>query len=79
VAFPSTDLDIAERDASARRPVHAGDGADEGGLAGSVRPDDSNDRPLTDLERHVVERLRVAVKDIEVLDAQHQSTASAPR
>jgi hypothetical protein len=34
---------------------------------------------LADLKRHVVERLRVAVKDIEVVDAQHHSTASAPR
>ena len=79
MAFPPTDLDIAEGDAPTRRTVHAGDGANERGLAGSVRPDDGNDRPLADLERHVVERLRVAVKDIEVVDAQHQSTASAPR
>ena len=79
MAFPATDLGIAERDASARGSVHAGDGADEGGLAGSVCADDGDDRPLSDLKRHVVERLRVAVKDIEVLDAQHQSTASAPR
>ena len=63
----------------ARRPVHAGDGADERGLAGAVRADDGDDRPFGDLERHVVERLRVAVEDIEVLDLEHQSTASAPR
>jgi hypothetical protein len=79
MAFPPTDVDIAEDDASTRRMVHAGDGANEGGLAGSVRPDDGNDRPLADLERHAVERLRVAVKNIEIVDAQHQSTASAPR
>ncbi len=35
--------------------------------------------PSRDLERDAVERLGVAVKDVEVLDAQHQPTASAPR
>jgi hypothetical protein len=59
--------------------MHAGDRANERRLAGSVRPHDGNDRPLVDLKRHVVERLRVAVEDIEVVDAQHHSTASAPR
>ena len=59
--------------------MHAGDGADERGLAGAVGADDGDDRALGDLERDAVERLRVAVEDIEVLDRQHQATASAPR
>ena len=42
---------------------HAGDGADERGLAGAVGADDGDDRALVDVERHVVERLRVAVED----------------
>ena len=79
MAFPAGDVGAAELDAAARRAVHAGDGADQRGLAGAVRADDGDDRALGDLERHVVERLRVAVEHIEVLDAQHQSTASAPR
>ena len=73
------DVGAAKHDAAARRPVHAGDGADERGLAGAVGADDGDDRALVDLERDVVERLRVAVEHVEVLDVQHQSTASAPR
>ena len=79
MAFPAGDVGAAELDASARRPMHAADGADERGLAGAVRPDDGDDRAFADFQRHVIERLRVAMKYIEVLDAQHQSTASAPR
>ncbi len=79
VAFPTADIDVVEIDAAAGRTVHAGDGADERGLTGAVRADDRHDRPLADVERHVVERLRVAVEDVEVLDPQHQPTASAPR
>ena len=79
MAFPSADIDAAKRDASTGRPMHARDGANERGLACSVRPNDGDDGCLLDLERHVVEGLRVAVEDIEIIDAQHQSTASAPR
>src|SRR4029453_17812900 len=42
-------------------------------------PPEGHEPSLVDLKRHVVERLRVAVEDIEVVDAQHHSTASAPR
>ena len=79
MALPAADIGVAEHDPPARRAMHAGDGADEGRLAGAIGADDGDDRPLADLERHVVERLGVAMEDIEVLDAQHQSTASAPR
>jgi hypothetical protein len=79
VAFPSSDIGIVKRDASARRAMHPGNSANERGLACAVRPDNGNDRSFVDLERHVVERLSVAVEHVEVLDPQHQSTASAPR
>jgi hypothetical protein len=58
--------------------VHACDGADKRGLAGAVRTNDRDDVALRDVERDAIERLRVAVEYIEVLDAQHHS-ASAPR
>src|SRR5262249_41150399 len=79
VAFPSADVDIAECDAAARRAMHARDRANERRLAGPIRADNGYDRSFVDVERHVVERLRVAMEDIEILDAQHQSPASAPR
>src|SRR5262249_29255806 len=79
IAFPARDVRAAKLDAPARGAMHPGNGADERGLAGAVRPDDGHDRALLDLERNVLERLGVAVMDIEILDAQHQSIASAPR
>jgi hypothetical protein len=50
--------------------VHAGDGANERSLARAVRPDDRDDRSFGDLEGNAVERLRVAMEDIDLLDAQ---------
>ena len=69
MARPAGDIGAAEQDAAARRPQHAGDGADQRGLAGAVGADDGDDRALLDVERHAVERLRVAVEHIEVFDA----------
>jgi hypothetical protein len=60
------DVGAAKQDAAARRPEHAGDGADQRGLAGAVGADDGDDRAFGDLERHAVERLRVAVEHVEV-------------
>ena len=40
------DVGAAQHDAAARRPVHAGDGADQRGLAGAVGADDGDDRAL---------------------------------
>ena len=78
MARPAGDIGRAEQDAPARRPQHAGDGADERSLAGAVGADDGDDRALFDVERYAIERLRVAVEHIEVFHAQHH-TASAPR
>ena len=69
VARPARDVAAAKHDAPARRAVHARDGADERGLAGAVRADDGDDLAFRDLERDAIERLRVAVEHIEVLDA----------
>ena len=78
MARPAGNIGIAENNAAARLALHAGDGADERRLAGAVGADNGDDRALFDLKRHAVERLHVAVKHIEVFDAQHH-TASAPR
>jgi hypothetical protein len=58
--------------------VHAGDGANERGLARAVGADDGDDRTFLDLQRYAVERAGIAVEHLDVLDAQHQ-IASAPR
>ena len=51
VARPAGDVGAAEADAAARRSQHAGDGADQRGLAGAVGADDGDDRALLDLKR----------------------------
>ena len=79
VARPAGNVLPAIEDTAARGLEHAGDGADERGLAGAVGADDGRDRALLDCERDAVERLGVAVEDVEVFDRQHYSTASAPR
>ena len=58
--------------------MHAGDGADQRGLAGAVGADDGHDGSGLDGQRHPVKRLRVAVENADVLDIEHHSD-SAPR
>jgi hypothetical protein len=79
VARQAGDFGTVKPDVAARRPDHAGDGADQRGLTGAVGANDRNDRAFRHLERHAIERLRVAVENIDAIDGQHQCTASAPR
>ena len=60
-------------------PMHPGDGADQRGLARAVGADDGDDLALGDLERDAVERLRVAVEEVEIADGQHHGRAAAAR
>ena len=78
MARPARDIIAAIADRAACRAQHARDGADERGLARTVRADDRDDRAFFDFDRDAVERLRVAVEHIEGLDGEHQ-IASAPR
>ena len=64
------------RSGCGRARAHAGDGADQRGLAGAVGADDGDDLALRDLERDAVERLGVAVEEVEILDREHQPRAS---
>ncbi len=48
-------------------------------LPRAVGADDGDDRAFGDLKRHTIERLRIAVKRIEIVDRQHQPTISVPR
>src|SRR4051794_32838150 len=59
--------------------MNPGDGADQRRLARAVRSDNSDDRAFLDLQRYAVERLRVAVKHVEVFDAEHQCLPSSFR
>ena len=47
------------------RPLDAGDGADQARLAGAVGADDGDELALLHVERDAVQRLRVAVEEIE--------------
>ena len=65
IARPAGDVGAAK----AMRPraglTHAGDGADQRGLAGTIGADNRDDRAFRHLERHAVERLRIAVEHVD--------------
>ena len=75
---PARDVLIAEADAAGCRPDHAGNRTDQRGLPGAVRAHDGDDGALLDAQRHAIERLGIAIEDVEVLDCEHQM-ASTPR
>jgi hypothetical protein len=77
MALVAGDVLALEADRAARRALHASDCADQRGLAGAVGPDDRDDLALGDVERDAVERLRVAVEEVEIGDAEHQRAAVA--
>ncbi len=45
----------------------AGDRVEQRGLAGAVQPDDRDEFTFLDVDRHVIERLRLAVEDADIL------------
>src|SRR5229473_777426 len=67
----SRDIAILEADRAARGLLHAEDGADERALAGAVGADDGDDLARGDVERDAVERLGVAVEEVELAHRQH--------
>ena len=62
------DVPAAKGDAARARRLDAGDGADQARLAGAVGADDGDELALLRLERDAVQRLRVAVVQIEPFD-----------
>ena len=68
-----------ERDPAAERPVRAGDGAKERGLAGAVRADQRDDLAFVDREIDVAHRLQQAVADVEPLDREQAHAMPPPR
>src|SRR2546425_13313999 len=79
MARPAGDIGAAKQDASARGTMYAGDRADERAFSRAVRADNRDNGAFADLERHALERLGVAMEDIEAFDREHQAIASAPR
>src|SRR5262249_43525674 len=61
----------AEADGSRTDGLQARDGLDEARLAGSVRADDGRDRSLGDPQGGAVDRTRLAVGDLDLLDVEH--------
>ena len=53
--------------------LHAEDGADQRALAGAIGADDGDDLARRDIERHAVERLGVAVEEVEIAHRQHRA------
>ena len=60
----------AEADAARAGRLDAGDGADQARLAGAVGADDGDQLALPRPKRDAVQRLRVAVEEIEVFDCE---------
>jgi hypothetical protein len=55
------DASVGELAETLPRLDQTGDGLQQGALSGAVRPEDTDEFPLTDLERDVGEGLRLAV------------------
>src|SRR6516164_3873743 len=78
MARPAQDIFAAKYHPAAGGSVHARERANERRLPGAVGADDRDDRAIFDIERYAIERLHVAIEDVELFDMQHH-TGSAPR
>ena len=57
----------------------AADAVEGGGLAGAVGADQGDDLPLAHMEADAVQRLDVAVFDLEIFDFEEHQIVSSPR
>jgi len=73
------DLDSVEDNSARRRPVRAGDGAQERGFAGAVCPDERQRLALGDREGHAAHCLKEAVACSERFDLEEAHRAALPR
>ena len=60
--------DAVQQDSPSERPLERRQAAQQGGLAGAVRPDQGRDRAGFNAEGHIVQRARAGVVKREVLD-----------
>src|SRR5256885_1774530 len=67
-----SDVCTIHNDASALRPVCAGDRAQQRRLAGAVGADERNRFPLSDLERNTADCLQEAVAAVQLLDCKER-------
>jgi hypothetical protein len=73
------DVGTLEENLAASLLVEAHEGAQGGGLAGAVAADEGDDLALVDVEREVVQGLRLTVPGGESLDAEHASLSPRAR
>ncbi len=59
--------------------MRAGDGAQQGRLAGAVGADERDDLAFVDGERHLAHRLQEAVAHVEPVDGEQAHVAPLPR
>ena len=76
VARLAGDVGAAEADAPGARRLDAGDGADQARLARAVGADDGDELALGRRQRDAVQRLGVAVEQVQLLDLEHHTTSS---
>src|SRR5438094_791943 len=72
-------VESVELERAARRPQQGGEHLDGGGLAGPVRPEEREDLAGPHVERDVVDRLDVAARHDDVLDADDGTIAHDAR
>jgi hypothetical protein len=66
------DARAAEADGPRADGLQGRDGLEEARLAGTVRADDGGDRSLGDPQGGAVDRARLAVGDLDLLDVEHR-------
>jgi hypothetical protein len=71
MARPAAYVIAAVYDSARRRPIDAGNSADERSLAGTVGADNGDNRALVHVDGDMIKRLSVAVKYVEILDPKH--------
>jgi hypothetical protein len=63
-----------EKDRSGNRRHRPGDSLEQGRLPGAVRPDDRDELPLINRQRHPAQRGEPAIADRQILDFKHPAS-----
>ena len=79
MARPPRNISVAVENASACRAEHSCNRADQRCFASSIGTDNGDDGALFDFERYAIERLCIAVENVDIFHSEHQATVSAPR
>src|SRR5271167_4277466 len=57
----------------------AGNGVEQRGLARAVEPDDRNELAGMDMDRYILQRLRLAILDTDIIDCEERDSGVAER